>query len=213
MFGNLLSVETTDALDWAIAGLGCLTLALLLWHCIVGFNLLEPGAYWSGEGRVAAIAFALWSVLVMANWLWPVRSTVYVVNNDYDSLDVVAGGQDICLPSKSYRGFVWRSSVPREIMVYDRRTGEETRFPVGPGIWLVNGAHANITADFLADSGGSAAAMQTDVVALGGKQTLRVALRGGSSIHFYSAMPLDRIFSVGGDMAARHSAGPCAAAR
>ncbi len=212
MFGNTFNVETMDALDWAVAGGGTLTCLLFLWRCIVGLNLLEPGAFWSADGRALALALAVWSVLLAADWVWPVRSTIYVVNNDHDKLDVTAGDENICLPYKSYSVFVWRSAKPGEVVVHNIRTGELSRYHIGAGIWLINGAHAKVAADFMVNTGSWEGAT-TDAVALAGQQVMHVPVRGGRSIHFYSTLPLDRIFAFGGDLVARHLPGPCAVGR
>lgn len=208
MFGNNLSIATQDWLGIAVFLTGLLAGLVLVWRAIIGIDLLEVAASWTVPGMVAGLSVGLWLACLAADSLWPIRTTLFLVNGGYKALDVTAGGTTLCLGPESYDVLLWRLGAPDRVIVEDPSTGGQVPLMVGPGTWLVNASTVKVAVDF-SGHGGALHAENQAYIELDGQQVSRLGLQGGRVEAISNDASIDRFFMNTGDLVQGSTAGPC----
>jgi len=192
-----------DYLDWTtyIAGgaLGLLTLG-------AGFSRLS-GAVERDIAPIWQLGFivagGVFAASLIGGWIFPIVTTVYVANGSSLPRQVKLGDDVLCLPAKSYQGFVWRLFAPESVTV--EGPGPEAHYHIGKGTWFINTARTTISADMYTN---------TESVVFGALDSstsgaIHVDSRYGRPLRMFSQSSFDRVYSADGDIFERSTSGPC----
>lgn len=197
-----------DALDWIVRGAGgmfaLLTVALGISRATSVVDRDVSPAWWAGFIVVGAI----WIASLIADWTFPIQTTVYLANGSKDAQTAYLGDAVVCLPAKSYDDFNWRFGAPAEVRIGANGAPEQETYRIGKGTWLINVAHSTVTIDMF-----SSASPEIDYDAMAATRpgSIRVNSKYGRPFRMFSQLPLDRIYSPDGDVVERSRSGPCPA--
>jgi hypothetical protein len=194
-----------DWLDWIVRGTG-LTFGLL----IVAFGFSRVSSFAERDISplwwfVFSLVGPVWVIALVAGWVLPIATTVYLANGSKEPLPARIGKDQICIPAKSYDGFSWRLSTPETVIVGGGESGPEQSYSVGKGTWFINLSPIIVTADMYESSG----SIILDALLSDQQGAIHVNSRLGRPSRMFSQSPLDRFYSPEGDIVRDSVAGPC----
>ncbi len=198
-----------DTLDWIARGSGVSFGLLLL---ALGATRLNPAG---GAGDISpvwqvllAIAGGIWAVTLIADWLFPVTTTVYIANASAGSYDVrLADGSETCLGAKLYWGRSWRLWPPNSLAVLEVGSGRIERFQIGKGTWFINVSSVPVSADMHDNATDS---IDFDALLALKPEVVHLSNSIGRPFRLFSQLPMDRIYTPDGDVTQSWSSGRCA---
>ena len=192
-----------DWLDWIVRGagglFGLLTLAFGMSRA-TAFTERDVAPIW---WALFTVVGAIWATALVASWLVPIDTTVYLTNGSDEARAALLGNREVCIPGKAYDGFTWRLGAPESVTVVEG--GKQQRYAIGKGTWFINLSSTVVTADMY-ESGLSVA---YDAVFASNVQAFKINSRYGRPFRMFSQLPMDRIYSADGDIEHASTEGPC----
>jgi hypothetical protein len=184
-----------DGLDWVIAlSSGVAALALLV-RLLGGITLLRPFPDHSALSRIFRVSFLAATVAAIINALYPVKTTLCLVNGDDRLHRVDIDGQSLCLQPWSYSVLRWRRPPPGESKILTDQRETPLSANLASGVWVVNLSANKIQADFIDPSDFSQISVLFDR-----GQVIRAPVEKGSIYRILSEVSLDRIYTANGDV-------------
>jgi len=194
-----------DWLDWVVrvagATFGLLTLAFGFSR-VSAFTERDVSALWWLGFAVVGI---VWAIAQIADWTMPITTTVYLANGGNEPLPARIGGDQICIPGKSYDGFSWRLGAPDTVTAGGEASESEHRYTIGKGTWFINLSPTIVTADMYEDSG----SIGFDALFSDRQGAIRVSPKLGRPFRMFSQSPLDRVYAPNGDVMRDSIDGSC----
>jgi hypothetical protein len=196
-----------DWLDWIVRGAGAVFGLLTL---LFGFSRISSFTerdisvlWWLGFAVVGAV----WAIAQITDWIVPISTTIYLANGGKEALPARIGGDQFCIPEKSYDGFTWRFGAPNTVTVGGEASQPERRYTIDRGTWFINLSSTVVTADMYESSG----TIDFDALFSDQQGAIHVSSKLGRPFRLFSQTPLDRMYSPDGDVMRDSTEGPCPA--
>jgi hypothetical protein len=152
------------------------------------------------------VSGAVLAITLIVDWIFPIDTTVYLVNGSTHAREVLIDSRAVCMPPKSYDRFQWRVSPPDQVTVVGENGDHSGVFKISKGTWLINASSTVVSADMY-DSRGPA--IDYDALSSPARAVMRVDGRYGKPFRMFSQSSFDRVYSADGDVLERSISGPC----
>lgn len=197
MFSGTFNLAGQDLLDWGV--ILAAALAILAWalRSAAGVDLFQPRSSLSLISGIAAIGAATFVALWLADWFWPVRVSVYLVNAENQPMHIDIGDHKGCLMPKSFVVLTWRWNWPKTLEFIDPVSDSDKLLTLSPGTWIANPSGQKISADL-----SNVRSMAQNTVSVDQEFAVNIKVASGGIYRIFSDLPMDRVFSPEGDVLA-----------
>lgn len=195
-----------DLLDWIVRISGVGAVGFLVINGISRFRLIPEGDPPLVVQLIIFLLSATWVCSLCLSAAMPINTVVYLSNGSDRAYDIRLGDWRFCLPGRSYQHFTWRRVPTEELVAHAAGSPDEERFAVTQGTWFINVSPTNVYVDVID--------LATESIGLNAfyidkAQKLHFDATRGRPYQLYSQPPVDRIYSLEGDIKRRRAPAPC----